>query len=90
MRRIRWTTEAADQFEAAVRHIQQENPTAALKVAQALIDRIEQLRTFPSLGRPGEVLGTRELVIRPYVVVYRPAEEVLEVLHIWHGAQDWR
>jgi plasmid stabilization system protein ParE len=54
-----------------------------------VIDRIEQLATFPGLGRPGEVKGTRELVSPPYVVVYR-STEVVEILYIWHGAQDWR
>jgi addiction module RelE/StbE family toxin len=90
VRRIRWTTEAADQLEAAVKRIQQDNPTAARNVAQAVINRIEQLAAFPSLGRPGEVNGTRELVSPPYVVVYRSTEEIVEILHIWHGAQDWR
>lgn len=89
MRRIRWTAEAADQLEAAVRSIQRDNPAAARNAAQAVIDRIEQLAAFPGLGRPGEVKGTRELVISPYVVVYRSTEEVVEILHIWHGAQDW-
>jgi plasmid stabilization system protein ParE len=37
-----------------------------------------------------EVKGTRELVSPPYVVVYRYTEEVVEILYIWHGAQDWR
>ena len=90
MRLIRWTTEASDQLEAAVKSIQQDNPTAARNVAQAVIDRIEQLATFPGLGRPGEVKGTRELVSSPYVVVYRSTEEIIEILYIWHGAQDWR
>lgn len=90
MRQIRWTTEAADQLEAAVKHIQQDNLAAARNVAQSLIDRIEQLGTFPGLGRPGEVKGTRELVSPPYVVVYRSTDEIVEILHIWHGAQDWR
>ena len=90
MRLIRWTNEAADQFEAAVKHIQQDNPTAGRNVAQEVIDRIEQLATLPGLGRPGEVKGTRELVSPPYVVVYRSTEEIVEILHIWHGAQDWR
>ena len=90
MRLIRWTAEASDQLEAAVKHIQQDNPTAARNVAQAVIERIEQLATFPGLGRPGEVPGTRELVSPPYVVVYRSTEEIVEILHIWHGAQDWR
>ena len=90
MRRVRWTTEASDQLEAAVKHIQQHNPAAARDVAQAVIDSIEQLATFPGLGRPGELKGTRELVSPPYVVVYRSTEEIVEILHIWHGAQDWR
>ena len=51
MRRIRWTAEASDQLEAAVKHIQQDNPAAARTVAQAVIDSIEQLATFPDLGR---------------------------------------
>ena len=90
MRRIRWTTEAADQLETAVKHIQQDNPTAGRNAAQGVFDRIEQLAAFPGLGRPGEVKGTRELVSPPYAVVYRSTEEIVEILHIWHGAQDWR
>jgi len=64
VRLIRWTTEASDQLEAAVKRIQQDNPTAGRNVAQAVIDCIEQLATFPGLGRTGEVKGTRELVSR--------------------------
>jgi toxin ParE1/3/4 len=75
---------------SAVKRIQEDNPTAARNVAQTVIDRIEQLTNFPGLGRPGEVKGTRELVSDPYVVVYRYTDEIVEILHIWHGAQDWR
>jgi plasmid stabilization system protein ParE len=90
VRLIRWTTEASDQLEAAVKRIQEDTPAAARNVAQAVIDRIEHLATFPGLGRPGEAKGTRELVSPPYVVVYRYTDEIVEILHIWHGAQDWR
>jgi len=61
VRQIRWTTEAADQLEAAVKRIQEDNPAAGRNAAQAIIGRIEQLASFPGLGRPGEVKGTREL-----------------------------
>ena len=90
MRLIRWTTEASDQFEAAVQYIQRDNPEAARKAAQTIIDRIEQLAAFPGGGRPGEVKGTRELVVPPYVIVYRYTDEIVEIIYIWHGAQDWR
>jgi plasmid stabilization system protein ParE len=90
VRQIRWTTEASDQLEAAVKRILEDDPAAARNVAQAVIDRIERLVIFPALGRPGEVNGTRELVSSPYVVVYRFTDEIVEILHIWHGAHDWR
>jgi plasmid stabilization system protein ParE len=51
---------------------------------------VAELETFPALGRPGEKKGTRELVSAPYVIVYRLHKDVAEILHIWHGAQDWR
>jgi plasmid stabilization system protein ParE len=34
------------------------------------------------------VKGTRELVSPLYAIVYRSTEEIIEILHIWHGAQD--
>ena len=90
MTRIRWTQEAADQLEAIVLHIQKDNAEAAHDVARTILDRIADLETFPAIGRPGEREGTRELVSAPYVVVYRLKDDVAEILHIWHGAQDWR
>ena len=90
MTRIRWTTEAADQLEAFVNRIREDNPEAARSLAQGILDRTSQLETFPGLGRPGERQGTRELVSHPYIIVYRVTNDVAEILHIWHGAQDWR
>jgi plasmid stabilization system protein ParE len=90
VRAIRWTTEAADEFVASIERIQQDSPAAALKLAQAVTDSIERLTVFPGIGRLSEVGGTRELVCPPYVVVYNHTDEVVELLHIWHGAQDWK
>jgi addiction module RelE/StbE family toxin len=90
VRFIRWTAQAADQFEAAVQYIQQDNPTVGRTMAQAILSRIDGLANSPGVGRPGEIKGTRELVVSPYVIVYRYTDEIVEVLFIWHGAQDWR
>jgi plasmid stabilization system protein ParE len=89
VRLIRWTTEASNQLEAAIRRIQQDKSQRCPE-SRAGGYRIEQLTTFPGLGRLGEIEGTRELVSAPYVVVYRSTEEIVEILYIWHGAQDWR
>jgi toxin ParE1/3/4 len=90
VRRIRWTTPALDDLISIVERVKQENPSAASSIAKSLLARIEQLKTFPSMGRRGEVEGTREIVLPPYIIVYRMIEDVVLLLHIWHGAQDWR
>lgn len=90
MSRIRWTTDAADQLTDIVQHIRQDNPDAARRVARSIFDSIENLKSFPTSGRPGEKEGTRELVSPPYVIVYRLKDDVAEILYIWHGSQDWR
>lgn len=90
MTRIRWTPEAADQLEAIILHSPKDNAEAAYSVACAILDRIGDLENFPAIGRPGELDGTRELVSAAYLIVDRLRDDVAEILHIWHGAQDWR
>jgi len=44
----------------------------------------------PALADREKVKGTRELLSSPYVIVYRYTDDIVELLHIWRGAQDWR
>ena len=88
---IRWSPEAADDFASIVRHIREDNPTAALRVARTIYQGIAQLKSFPNLGRPGRVESTRELVFPqlPFIAVYRVKENVIEIAKVLHGAQRW-
>lgn len=60
-----------------------------------MIGRIRQavshLDRQPRMGRLGKLEGTRELVVpgTPFIVVYRVANGVVEILRIIHGAQHW-
>ena len=46
--------------------------------------------TFPALGRPGRVPGTRELVVHDnYVVPYRVKGQVVQIIRMQHIAQLW-
>lgn len=51
----------------------------------------ENLRRFPASGRPGRVLGTRELVVSrtPYIVPYRVRGDMVELLLVLHAARKW-
>jgi toxin ParE1/3/4 len=88
--RVRWTTDAADDLERICDYIAETSPISARRVAQAVVEGVGSLRTFPERGRPGRVDGTRELVFvrLPFIAVYEVHEEV-QVLRILHGAQRW-
>ena len=76
------------------RHIAEENPHAATRIAQELLVAGDSLNTFPYRGRPGLIPDTWELVsVRPYLIIYeivRGAETVqtVRILRVWHGARD--
>ena len=88
--RIRWTLPAAEDLEQITRYIQQDDPSAALRVAKTIYDGCEGLVLLPYRGRTGKVLDTREIVFTPlpYIAVYRVKGSIIEILHIWHGAQN--
>lgn len=73
--RVRWTTDAADDLERTCDYIAENRPESARRVAQSVVERIGTLETFPHLGRPGRVHGTREIAFPPlpFVVKQRSA-----------------
>ena len=88
--RIRWTPEASSNLENIILYIAENSQEAALKTANDVFQRIEQLVVFPHRGRSGREVGTHELVLSPlpYVAVYRVTQDVIEILRLWHGAQE--
>jgi toxin ParE1/3/4 len=70
------------------------NPTAARRVVAEIRGAARLLIDFPLMGRKGEVLGTREWIVRgsPYLLVYEIVAEREEiwVLGVFHGAQNWQ
>jgi addiction module RelE/StbE family toxin len=90
--RIRWTQPAASDLTSICDYIDEHNSSAtARRVAQSIYRSVSSLEKFPYRGRKGRQMDTRELVISnlPYIVIYRVNENVVEVLRILHGAQDW-
>ena len=91
---ITWTRPAHDDFLGIVAWIKGNNPAAAARVGQRILDAVEQLDQFPLRGRPGRSPGTRELVIAglPYLVVYSVDSvdpRSVAVLRVLHGAMQW-
>ena len=63
----------------------------AALVASRILEAVELLQSHPEIGRPGRVVGTRELVVprTPYVIPYRVRRGRLELIAVFHGRQKW-
>ena len=90
MTRIRWTHSAAEDLEHIKDYLTENHPQFAQPTILELYESIRSLKTSPRRGRLGREEGTRELVLSrlPYIVAYRIKEQTVEVLHIFHGAQN--
>jgi toxin ParE1/3/4 len=91
--RIIWSPEALSHLEQLVRFIAQDNPVAAAKLGNAIIEKALLLSNFPRLGKIFREAGRntlREVPVPPYRIFYEinDANKRIEILSIRHGAQQ--
>ena len=88
---VQWTVSAGNDRENAINYIAADSLTAALSQLDEIEGQTDRLADYPKLGRPGRVKGTRELVVNrtPFIVVYRIKGEIVQILRVLHGAQQW-
>lgn len=91
--RIIWSPEALTHLEQLVRFVSKDNPTAAAKLGDAIIEKVLFLSNFPRLGKIFREVGLetlREISVPPYRIFYEinDAGRRIEILSIWHGARE--
>ena len=88
--RVIWTPEAEQDRDDIWDYIAAENPEAAVKMDELFSDMAARLTTYPMLGRPGRIPGTRELVPHEnYLLVYEVAQDTVWILALVHAARQW-
>ena len=90
--RVVWTQTASSDLQAVVRYIASDNPDAARRMAERILDQIEGAATLPFAGRvvpEKQDDSIREKILRPYRIVYTVDEtdNVIHVVRIWHAAR---
>ena len=76
--------------------IAKDNPDAATRVVEAAYEAFRTIAATPRIGRPRHFRNTRIKDVRSwrvtgfpnYLIFYRVLSESVQVLHIYHGAQD--
>ena len=89
--RIVWLRPAERNLEEPLEYIGELNPRMAATLANKIAGSVGGLADHPRSGRPGRVVGARELVVpgTPYIVVYAVAAGYVRIHRVLHGAQRW-
>jgi len=86
------SAEAESDLEQIASYIAEESVETALNFVQKLREKCESLADAP-LGYPlvprYEHLGIRRRPFGNYLIFYRVGPEIIEVVHILHGARDY-
>ena len=89
--KIRWLRKALENIEHEAIYISQENPSAANEVIQRIYNSVALLAENPSLGHPGRIPDTRELIVPDthYIIPYRvrPRLKQIEILRVFHTSR---
>ena len=59
---IVWSLRALRHLVYIRQHIEEDSEQNAALVASRILDAVDLLQSHPEIGRPGRVVGTRELV----------------------------
>ncbi len=89
---ITWSQLALGDLKDLVSFIAKDNSTAAKKLGNHIINKVETIASFPEVGRivPEFKRETiREILTKPYRIVYELDHDThsLAVLRIWHTSR---
>ncbi len=88
---VRWEEDAIIDLTELRDYIKQDNPEAANKIANKIIESVDLLSQHPLLGKAGRIHKTREFVISgtPYTLIYLPESDIISILRIFHQRRYW-
>jgi len=86
--KIVYTPEAIEDLARLREFIETNNPEAAGRIANSLLDGVKKLKRFPQIGiqvskAPNPAL-MRDLLLGNYVARYLVLEKTINILRIWH------
>jgi len=87
---VLWTPEAQQDRLDIFDHIAADNPRAAVDMDKLFSGAARFLADYPSMGKPGQISGTRELIPHEnYRLVYEIDADAVWVLALVHTARQW-
>ncbi len=89
---VKWSPEAVDDLEAIGDYISRDSPNYASIVISKILSSLDRIKKYPSSGRIVPEINNdnfREIFIYSYRVVYRISSNILLILAVIHGKQQF-
>lgn len=86
--RLRWSRRAESDLEAIDAYIAADNPVAAARWIERLLERAQMAAMLPFAGRVVPEMGMetlREVFVRTYRIVYRIKGDEVQVITVFEG-----
>jgi toxin ParE1/3/4 len=91
MATVIWSGPAVRQVERIVEVIAEDSPAVAAKWVRRIMAAPDILATMPLIGPMVDEIGRpeiRELLVKPYRIIYRVRGDVCTIGAVYHGRQD--
>jgi len=88
--KIIWSPLAIDRATEIADYIAQDKPSAAVKWINTIFSKVDQLASFPEMGRIVPEIENnqfREILYGNYRIIYRIEKKQISILTIHHGKQ---
>ena len=88
--RVYWTDNSIEHLLEINEYISLNSPVYAKRVVDRITRRSEQIADFPMSGRKVpeyEAEDIREIIEKPYRLIYRIKSDQIDILAVIHGAQ---
>lgn len=89
---VRFQDTAEDDLDSIAAYVGPRSPLGLAKVMTSIFTIASQLEHFPLMGRPGQIDGTRELIVprTPYRLIYVVDEPYyIDVIRVLHGKRKY-
>jgi len=89
--KIIWRQRAEDERAGIFNYIAKDNPRAAAALDEEFKAKATIAARNPGLYRPGRIPGTREIVVKSWIMVYqvRKNPDAIVVMRVIHSSRQW-
>lgn len=92
---IHFSAQAQDDLAELLRYIAKDNPDAAYRVQDAILDTCDRMLEHPTHFpvQPSKVIGLQKAVVRGfpnYVIFFCTVSDGVRVIRLGDGHQDWK